>query len=189
MAKLTGMEILKQVEAGNIEIDPFDKSRINPNSYNVRLAPELKVYTNETVNWTGKRQVLLDAHEDNPTKTIIIPKEGLVLIPNTLYLGRTIERTHTNKYAPMIDGRSSTGRLGMIIHATAGFGDVGFNGTWTLEIFVVHALRIYPNEEIGQVSFETLEGDTSYLYNGRYNNQIDVTPSRFHMDKKGVFEG
>ena len=88
----------------------------------------------------------------------------------------------------MIDGRSSTGRLGMLIHATAGFGDVGFNGTWTLEIFVIHPLRIYPYDEIGQVSFETLEGDASYQYNGRYNNQKDVTASRFYMEKKGVFK-
>lgn len=189
MGKLTGKEILRQMELGHIEIDPFDKSRINPNSYNVRLAPELLVYKPNTTSYiTGKKYVELDAHKKNETESLMIPETGLILYPNTLYLGRTVERTYTDKYVPMIDGRSSTGRLGMLIHATAGFGDVGFNGTWTLEIFVVHPLRIYPYDEIGQVSFETLEGDASYQYNGRYNNQQDVTASRFYMDKQGEYK-
>lgn len=189
MAKLTGKEILRQIELGHIEIDPFDKSRINPNSYNIRLAPELKVYEPNKYNYmTGNKEVLLDSHKKNETKDLVIPKTGLVLYPNTLYLGRTVERTYTDKYVPMIDGRSSTGRLGMLIHATAGFGDVGFNGTWTLEIFVIHPLIIYPYDEIGQVSFETLEGDMSYQYDGRYNHQHDVTASRFYMDKQGEFK-
>lgn len=189
MGKLTGKEILRQIELGHIEIDPFDKSRINPNSYNVRLAPELKVYKKNASSYmTGEKYVKLDCHEKNETESFIIPPSGFILYPNTLYLGRTVERTHTDKYVPMIDGRSSTGRLGMLIHATAGFGDVGFNGTWTLEIFVVHPLVIYPYDEIAQVSFDTLEGDASYLYNGRYNNQIDVTESRFYQDKRGVFD-
>ena len=188
MGKLTGKEILKQIDLGNIEIDPFDKSRINPNSYNVRLAPELKVYRpNSTSYVTGEKYVCLDAHNKNETNDLIIPKSGLILLPNTLYLGRTIERTFTDKYVPHLDGRSSTGRLGMFIHVTAGFGDIGFDGTWTLEIFVIHPLRIYPYDEIGQISFETVNGDTSYQYNGRYNHQSDVTESRFYMDKKGEF--
>jgi dCTP deaminase len=69
----------------------------------------------------------------NPTKRITIPEEGLVLKPNTLYLGRTNEFTKTDRYVPMLEGRSSTGRLGLFIHVTAGFGDIGFAGYWTLE--------------------------------------------------------
>ena len=179
MGKLTGTEILRQIELGHIEIDPFDRNRINPNSYNVRLAPELKTY---------RPRIFLDSHRDNETEDLIIPEEGLVLRPNKLYLGRTVERTYSDKFIPIIDGRSSTGRLGMFIHVTAGFGDIGFNGTWTLEIFVIHPLKIYPYDEIGQVSFEEAVGDTSYQYNGRYNNQVDVTASRFYMNKKGAFE-
>ena len=189
MAKLTGKEILKQIKEGHIEIDPFDESRLNPNSYNIRLAPELMIYdSTETDYISGNKIVVLDSHKENKTINLKIPENGFVLQPNTLYLGRTVERTYTDRYVPMIDGRSSTGRLGMLIHATAGFGDVGFNGTWTLEIFVIHPLRVYPYDEIGQISFETLEGDASYQYNGRYNNQKDVTASRFYMEKKGVFK-
>lgn len=189
MAKLTGKEILKQIKEGHIEIDPFDESRLNPNSYNIRLAPELMIYDSTDTDYiSGNKIVVLDSHKENKTINLKIPENGFVLQPNTLYLGRTVERTYTDRYVPMIDGRSSTGRLGMLIHATAGFGDVGFNGTWTLEIFVIHPLRIYPYDEIGQVSFETLEGDASYQYNGRYNNQKDVTASRFYMEKKGVFK-
>lgn len=189
MAKLTGKEILKQINEGHIEIDPFDESRLNPNSYNIRLAPELMIYDSTDTDYiSGNKIVVLDSHKENKTINLKIPENGFVLQPNTLYLGRTVERTYTDRYVPMIDGRSSTGRLGMLIHATAGFGDVGFNGTWTLEIFVIHPLRVYPYDEIGQISFETLEGDASYQYNGRYNNQKDVTASRFYMEKKGVFK-
>ena len=196
MAVLTGSKIYEEVMNGNIKIDPFDPSRINPNSYNLRFCNTLKVYkrkyykTLEMVNgfqeWVRKEEPL-DSHSNNETEDIIIPETGFVLEPNELYLGRTIELTGTDMYVPKIDGRSSTGRLGMQVHLTAGFGDIGFHGTWTLEITVPRRLRVYPNDEICQVSFETVYGDTDYLYNGRYQNQVEVTASKFYEDKKGVF--
>ena len=77
-----------------------------------------------------------------------IPPEGLVLDPNRLYLGRTIERTETHNLVPMLEDRSSIGRLGLFVHVTAGFGDVGFCGYWTLEMFAVQPVRIYPGVRI-----------------------------------------
>ena len=138
---LSGEEILKEIEAGNIIITPFDKKQINPNSYNLRLGKELVVY----------KEDVLDSKKQNATETIIIPEEGIVLEPNKLYLGKTIEHTETEKYIPMLNGRSSIGRLGLTIHVTAAFGDVGFKGTWTLEIFALQPIRIYPNMEICQI--------------------------------------
>ena len=79
--------------------------------------------------------------------------------PGKLYLGRTLEYTKTKKYVPMLEGRSSIGRLGMFVHITAGFGDIGFEGFWTLEIFVVQPLKIYPNVEICQIYFHSIDGD------------------------------
>lgn len=174
MSKLTGAKIISEVEKGNIFIDPFDISRVNPNSYNLTLSNKLKVYKNQT----------LDMNTHNEVIELIIPETGLTLDPRTLYLGCTNESTGTDKYVPMIDGRSSTGRLGLYVHVTAGFGDIGFNGVWTLEISVIQPLKIYPNTEICQVSFETIEGDIlpEYLYRGKYQNQKEAIESRFFMD-------
>ena len=114
---LSGKEIQKQVEMGTIKIDPFSQDLINPNSYNLRLHSDLLVYDNK----------ILDMKEKNTASPLKIPDDGLLLEPNTLYLGRTIERTATDKYVPMLEGRSSVGRLGLFIHITAGFGDIGFD--------------------------------------------------------------
>ena len=126
---LSGREILKHI-GNEIVIEPFDKRRINPNSYNLSLFNELLVYENN----------ILDMRQPNRTSKIVIPDNGLVLEPNKLYLGRTNEYTKTDKYVPMLEGRSSTGRLGLFIHVTAGFGDIGFAGFWTLEIFCVQQI-------------------------------------------------
>ena len=82
-----------------------------------------------------------DMKEDNAAKKIIIPEDGLLLESRKLYLGRTIEYTETHNLVPMLEGRSSVGRLGLFVHVTAGFGDVGFKGYWTLEIFVFNQLK------------------------------------------------
>lgn len=168
---LSKSAILEQIRLGNIVIQPFNQAHLNPNSYNVTLNNELLVYTDP----------VLDVKKNNPTKKIIIPEDGLVLKPNVLYLGRTNEYTETYNLVPCLDGRSSIGRLGLFIHVTAGFGDNGFPGTWTLEIMCVHPVKIYPNIQIGQLYYEQLQGEPT-LYTGRYAGQINATPSRLHQD-------
>lgn len=125
----------------------------------------------------------LDMHKENETIEFEIPEEGFVLQPGVLYIGRTVERTWTDKYIPMINGRSSGGRLGISIHICAGFGDIGFDGTWTLEITCVEPVRIYPNSEIAQVCFFKPYGKVKDLYRGRYYQQEDATASRFSREK------
>ena len=125
----------------------------------------------------------LDMHKENETIEFEIPEEGFVLQPGVLYIGRTVERTCTDKYIPMINGRSSGGRLGISIHICAGFGDIGFDGTWTLEITCVEPVRIYPNSEIAQVCFFKPYGKVKDLYRGRYYQQEDATASRFSREK------
>ena len=144
---LSGREIQKHM-GKEIVIEPFDEKRLNPNSYNLSLHNQLLVYENE----------LLDMKTPNPVKQLTIPEEGLVLDPGKLYLGRTQEFTKTESFVPMLEGRSSVGRLGLFIHVTAGFGDVGFAGYWTLEIFCVQPIRIYPGVEICQIYSTTSEG-------------------------------
>ena len=175
---LTANEILKQMKKGNIHISPFDINLLNPNSYNVRLSPKLKVYDKDAI---------LDVRKENNTfREVTIPEEGFLLLPNTLYLGATMEAIASDKYISAIDGRSSLGRLGMQIHLTAGFGDVGFNGTYTLEITVVQPLMIYPEYEIAQVYFEKPDGKVDFLYKGRYQYQINPTQSRSIIDSKSI---
>ncbi len=170
---LSGKEIKKYM-GNEIIIDPFDESRINPNSYNLSLHNELLIYDND----------ILDMKKLNSTKKIIIPEDGLLLQPNKLYLGRTKEYTKTEKYIPMLEGRSSTGRLGLFIHVTAGFGDIGFSGYWTLEIFCVQPVIIYPNVEICQIYYHTISGDYDLYKSGKYQNNTGIQPSLMYKDFK-----
>jgi len=163
---LSGPEIKAQL-GKNIIIEPFDESRLNPNSYNLTLHDELLVY----------EEVVLDMRRPNRTRRIKIPPEGLVLTPHQLYLGRTVERTETYNLVPMIEGRSSVGRLGLFVHVTAGFGDVGFRGYWTLEMFAIHPVRIYPGVGICQIFYHDIRGPIIEYASDKYQNNTDIQPS------------
>lgn len=177
---LTGESILEKIQNGEIRIEPFNRNQINPNSYNLRLAPTLKTYAFDA-DETGEL-VPLDSKRPNKFNILTIPEEGLVLYPGTLYLGSTIEKTACENLVPCIDGRSSIARLGINIHITAGFGDVGFKGNWTLEITVVHPVIVYPNMEICQIYFEEITGGTGIRYHGKYQNQDGPQESRLYEE-------
>lgn len=168
---LSGKEIQKHI-GKEIVIEPFDAQRVNPNSYNLSLHRELLVYEDNT----------LDMKKPNATRLIEIPESGLLLEPNRLYLGRTNEFTKTDGYIPMLEGRSSVGRLGMFIHVTAGFGDVGFAGYWTLEIFCVQPIIIYPDVEICQIYYHTIDGEYEPYCSGKYQNNLGIQPSLLYRD-------
>lgn len=168
---LSGREIRNKL-GKEILIEPFDEKLLNPNSYNLRLHNELLVYEED----------VLDMKKPNKTRSIVIPEEGLVLEPNTLYLGRTVEYTKTDKYIPMLEGRSSIGRLGLFIHVTAGFGDVGFSGFWTLEIFCIQPVKVYPDVEICQIYYHAIEGEYDRYSSGKYQNNQGIQPSLLYKD-------
>lgn len=168
---LSGKEIKNKL-GKEIIIEPFNENQLNPNSYNLRLHNELLVYDEE----------VLDMKRENKVKKVIIPEEGLILEPGKLYLGRTIEYTATDKYVPMLEGRSSIGRLGLFIHVTAGFGDVGFKGYWTLEIFCVQPIRIYSDVELCQIYYHSIEGSYDKYISGKYQNNESVQPSLLYKD-------
>jgi dCTP deaminase len=163
---LSGHEIRRRL-GGNIVIDPFDESKLNPNSYNLSLHDELMIY----------EEVVLDMRRPNRVRRIPIPPQGLVLQPNQLYLGRTVERTETHALVPMIEGRSSIGRLGLFVHVTAGFGDVGFCGFWTLEMFAVQPVRIYAGVAICQIFYHDILGSFTEYQSDKYQNNTDIQPS------------
>ncbi|TWT95849.1 Deoxycytidine triphosphate deaminase [Botrimarina colliarenosi] len=162
---LSGQEIQSRL-GGDIVIDGFDPARLNPNSYNLTLHDELMVY----------EEVVLDMAKPNRVRRMTIPEEGLVLSPNQLYLGRTVEKTTTHNLVPQIEGRSSIGRLGLFVHVTAGFGDVGFSGYWTLEMFAVQPVRIYAGVPICQIFYHELTGEITE-YASKYQHNRDIQPS------------
>ncbi|MCB1303374.1 MAG: dCTP deaminase [Leptospiraceae bacterium] len=168
---LTGPENKKRLGT-DIKIEPYSEDFLNPNSYNLRLHNELVVYTNPP----------LDMKQPNPTEKIIIDDNGYLLEPGRLYLGRTLEYTETYNLVPMLEGRSSIGRLGMFVHVTAGFGDVGFCGFWTLEISTIHPIRIYPGVGICQIFYHTIEGAIKEYDSGKYQKNKGIQPSLLYRE-------
>jgi dCTP deaminase len=165
---LTDQQILAEIEKGTIVIEPYDRSCLGTNSYDVHLGKYLSTY----------RDAVLDARQHNEIDTFEIPEEeGYVLEPGRLYLGVTQEYTETHATVPFLEGKSSVGRLGIDIHATAGKGDVGFCNHWTLEISVSMPVRVYRNMPIGQLIYFTVQGDVETFYNrkqnAKYNDRTD----------------
>lgn len=169
---LSGIRIQEEVEKKNLVIEPFDRGRLGPNSYNLRLDSELAVYENRE----------LDMRQPQALKTLRIPDDGLVLEPQTLYLGRTIEYTETRGFVPMLEGRSSIGRLGLSVHITAGFGDVGFRGYWTLEIFALQPIRVYAAVEICQIFYHEITSPFEEYKSKKYQDNRGIQPSLLYQD-------
>ena len=164
---LSGKEIMKQREEGKIVIDPFDEKQVNPNSYNLRLGNKVFGYDR-----TFDDSSIYD--EAEPDFEWNMKNEGSVyLIPGQFYLAETLEHTETHGFVPMLEGRSSIGRQGLFIHVTAGFGDVGFCGRWTLELYPVVPVRVWYGMEIGQIFYHTIMGDFEE-YSGRYQGALGV---------------
>lgn len=156
---LTDKKILECIESGDIVIEPFKPNCLGTNSYDVHLGKTLALYKDK----------VLDAKKHNKIRFVEIESEGYVLQPGTLYLGVTEEYTETHNSVPFLEGKSSIGRLGIDIHATAGKGDVGFCNTWTLEISCVHPVRVYAGMPIGQLIYFMVEGDINNFYNKKEN--------------------
>lgn len=168
---LSGEEIRSHLGT-KIIIDPFQEAHLNPNSYNLTLHEELVTY----------EEVVLDMRQPNRVRRLTIPADGLVLNPSQLYLGRTVERTETYDLVPMIEGRSSVGRLGLFVHVTAGFGDVGFRGFWTLEMFAVQPVRIYPFVPICQIFYHQLAGAYQPYASDKYQDNRGIQPSLLYKE-------
>lgn len=171
---LSGQEICRRQNDGLL-IEPFDKDRVNPNSYNLALHHELMVY----------EEVVLDAASPNRYRRIEIPSDGLTLQPNMLYLGRTVEYTETRGLVPMIQGRSSLGRLGLFINPGGSLGDVGYCGTWTLEMHCVQPVRVYPRMQVCQIYYLELRGDCDEYCSDKYQNSRDIQPSLLFRELGG----
>lgn len=173
---LTDKRILEEIGKGTILIEPYDRVCLGTNSYDVHLGKHLAIY----------EDAVLDAKKHNQIKHFEIPEEGFVLQPGTLYLGVTLEYTETHAHVPFLEGKSSMGRLGIDIHATAGKGDVGFCNHWTLEISCIQPVRIYAGMPVGQLIYFVVDGDIENAYNKKSNakyNQRSTKPMESMMWK------
>ena len=165
---LTDKDILEAIEVKTIVIEPYRRDCLGSNSYDVHLGAVLAIY---------KTQVL-DAREHNEIEYFTIPEEGFILRTDTLYLGVTEEYTETHAHVPFLEGKSSTGRLGIDIHATAGKGDVGFCGNWTLEISVKQPVKVYKGMPIGQLIYFPVDGEIEVKYNQKKNAKYSDQPDK-----------
>ncbi|HRO66703.1 MAG TPA: dCTP deaminase [Pseudobdellovibrionaceae bacterium] len=173
---LTDSQILEHIRLGDIKVEPFRRECLGTNSYDVHLGKTLAVY----------KDSVLDAKKHNAIETFEIPDEGYVLTPDNFYLGVTFEYTETLKHVPFLEGKSSVGRLGIDIHATAGKGDVGFCNYWTLEISVKKPVRIYHGMPIGQLIYFHTQGDIINPYNSKASakyNEVKAIPVESMMWK------
>jgi dCTP deaminase len=168
---LSGIKIEEEIKAGRITIIPYDKSNINPNSYNYTLGDYVKVYKNN----------VLDSKKKEETEIIEIPDEGLVLEVKKVYLGFTKEIIGSDHYVPIITGRSSTGRLGLFVQITSDLVDVGFKGNLTLQLHATQPVRIYKGMKIGQITFWKIYGDVD-LYEGKYQGSVGPNESQVWRD-------
>ena len=165
---LSDKRILEEIEKKTIIIKPYNREKLGSNSYDVHLGKNLAVYKDK----------VLDAKKHNEIDHFDIPEEGFILQPNELYLGVTHEYTETHAHVPFLEGKSSTGRLGIDIHATAGKGDVGFCGHWTLEISCKIPVRIYAGMPIGQLIYFPVEGEVEVKYDSKKNAKYSHQPDR-----------
>jgi dCTP deaminase len=165
---LSDTRILEEIEKGTIKIEPYTRDCLGSNSYDVHLGKLLAKYNDEVI----------DAKKHNTIAYFEIPEEGIVLQPQQFYLGVTAEYTETHSHVPFLEGKSSTGRLGIDIHATAGKGDVGFCGNWTLEISVKLPVRVYAGMPVGQLIYFPVDGAIEIKYNQKKDAKYSGQPNR-----------
>lgn len=173
---LTGPAIRSAIESGDIYCGPAP-AKIGPNSMDLNLGKVLYEYG-------GHPHLPLSTRSPPPSCFTheLDEQRGTLLLPGKLYLGATVQYIGSDKYVPYIGGRSSVGRLGIRVHATAGFGDLGFFGNWTLEIDVIRPVLVYPNDVLAQMWFFVPQGEIE-LYQGRYQHSEGIVPTRMYERK------
>jgi dCTP deaminase len=185
MSILTGELIKECVADGSILIDPFNPELVQPNSVDLTLGKQVSVYSTVThigkyvhestslelsssiTSYSDVRHPYLDAKKKNIHYSFDMDESGWLVKPGILYLMHTAEVLNSNKFVTQLNGKSSLARLGIVIHFTAGYGDVGFKGQYTLEVSGIHPVCLYPGMKIAQAVFYTTEGPVTE-YKGHY---------------------
>jgi len=183
---LSDRDIRAEIEAGRIVIDPFVPDAVQPSSVDLHLGNRFRVFRNN-------RTAVIDPREEQPELTElveIVGDEPFILHPGEFVLGATLERVALpDDLVARLEGKSSLGRLGLLIHSTAGYVDPGWEGTLTLELSNVANLpiKLYDGMKIGQISFQRLSSAVEVGYGdarigSKYRGQTDPTASRYHAD-------
>ena len=186
---LSDRSLREQLDAGRIVIDPLDDSLIQPSSVDVRISNLFRVFRNHSAGVIDVKQDMTGLTEliEMPCGEDGIGNEPFMLHPGEFVLGSTLERIAApNDLVGRVEGKSSLGRLGLLIHSTAGFIDAGFDGHITLELANVASLPItlYPGMKIGQISFMEMTSPADLPYGqgakgSKYQGQAGPTPSRY----------
>ncbi len=180
---LSDKDVKAQIEAGRIVIEPYDATCIQPSSVDVKISNLFRVFRNHTAGVIDVKKDMTDL-----TELVEIPMDGVFMLhPGEFVLGSTLERVGVpDDLVARVEGKSSLGRLGLLIHSTAGFIDAGFDGHVTLELANVANLPItlYPGMKIGQVSFMKMTSPAENPYGSgakgsKYQGQRGPTPSRY----------
>ncbi len=178
--------IKEAIAAGRIEIDPYDPGNVQPSSIDLRVDRFFRVFENHRYTHIDPR-----THQPHLTKKVEVEPDGrFMLHPGEFVLGSTFERVRlADDIVARLEGKSSLGRLGLLIHSTAGFVDPGFDGYLTLELANVANLpiAIYPEMKIGQISFYQMSTAADHPYGSKgagskYQGQRGPTASRIHQD-------
>jgi dCTP deaminase len=183
---LSDRTIRQEIEDGRIVFDPYEPQMVQPSSVDVRVDNRFRVFHNARYPYIDVRQPM----EDLTELVEVAPEEPFILHPGEFVLGQTLERVRLpDDLVARLEGKSSLGRLGLLIHSTAGFVDAGFEGNLTLELSNVANLpiTIYQGMPIGQISFMRMDGPVESPYGSRetgskYQGQAEPTPSRFHLN-------
>src|SRR3954468_14735179 len=181
---LSDRSIRAEIEAGRVVVEPYDPALIQPSSIDVRGDRRFRVFQNSRYPYIDVRQPM----EDLTSLVEIEGDEPFILHPGEFVLGQTLEKvTLPNDLVARLEGKSALGRLGLLIHSTAGFVDSGFSGNLTLELSNVANLpiTIYHGMPIGQISFMRMDGRVESPYGSRgnkYQGQTEPTASRFYLN-------
>ena len=183
---LSDRTIREEIDSGRIAFDPYDPGLIQPSSVDVRVDRQFRVFHNARHPYIDVRQRMEDL-----TELVTVPDdEPFILHPGEFVLGQTLERVRLpNDIVARLEGKSSLGRLGLLIHSTAGFVDAGFEGNLTLELSNVANLpiTIYHGMPIGQISFMRMDGPVEHAYGSnetgsKYQGQEEPTASRYYLN-------
>jgi dCTP deaminase len=183
---LSDRTIRAEIAAGRIVIEPFEEALVQPSSVDVRVDRRFRVFHNARYPYIDVRQPMDDLTEPVEVRD----GEPFILHPGEFVLGQTLEQvTLPDDLVARLEGKSSLGRLGLLIHSTAGFVDSGFSGNLTLELSNVANLpiTIYHGMPIGQISFMRMDGPVDHPYGSgragsKYQGQAEPTPSRFYLN-------
>jgi len=180
---LSDRDLRTELAAGRIIIEPFDEACVQPSSIDIKVHNLFRVFRNHTAGIIDVKKDMTDL-----TELVDIPLDGVfILHPGEFVLGSTLERVAVpNDLVARVEGKSSLGRLGLLIHSTAGFIDAGFDGHVTLELANVANLpsTFYPGMKIGQISFMKMTSPAEKPYGSgakgsKYQGQRGPTPSRY----------